>query len=115
MKSDAFVENNCLFVSLPLTGPLLCLTTDVSLTADPRVVSSISAWSHTYVKLQTKQWKNSLPLTTGLSDVMLGLANIVNNMDPDQTAPKEAVWSGFILFAAMIQTVYSAFEYMQHT
>ena len=28
---------------------------------------------------------------------------IANNIDPDQTAPKEAVWSGFIVFASMIK------------
>ena len=28
-----------------------CLTTDVCLTADPRVASSILAWSHTYVEI----------------------------------------------------------------
>ena len=27
------------------------------------------------------------------------VAYVANNMDPDQTAPKGAVWSGFILFA----------------
>ena len=28
-----------------------CLTTDACLTADPGVVSSISAWSHTFVEI----------------------------------------------------------------
>ena len=30
-------------------------------------------------------------------------AYIANNMDPDQTAPFGAVWSGFIVFASMIK------------
>ena len=29
---------------------------------------------------------------------------IANNMDPDQTAPLGAVWSGFIVFASMIKS-----------
>ena len=29
----------------------MCLATDASLTADPEVPSSISAWSHTYVEI----------------------------------------------------------------
>ena len=31
-------------------------------------------------------------------------AYFANNMDPDQTAPLEAVWSGFIVFASMIKS-----------
>ena len=38
-----------------------------------------------------------------------------NNMDPDQTAPTGAVWSGFIVFAAMVTVFWSAFEYIQQT
>ena len=38
-----------------LTGRIVrsvkCLATDESLTADPGVVSSISAWSHTFVEI----------------------------------------------------------------
>ena len=44
-------------------------------------------------------------------------ACIANNMEPDQTAPIGAVWSGFIVFASMIKStvVWSAYEYMQQT
>ena len=38
---------------------------------------------------------------------------IANNMDPDQTAPLGAVWSGFIVFASIMKLVWSAFEYRQ--
>ena len=38
-------------------------------------------------------------------------AYIANNMDPDQTAPIGAVWSGFIVFASIIKVVW----YMQQT
>ena len=34
-------------------------------------------------------------------------------MDPDQTAPLEAVWSGFLVL--MPQVVWRAFEYMLQT
>ena len=34
-------------------------------------------------------------------------------MDPDQTAPLGAVWSGFIVFAYMIKLVLTAFEHVQ--
>ena len=38
---------------------------------------------------------------------------IANYMDPDQTAPFGAVWSGSIQFVAMIKEVWSAsLEYM---
>ena len=30
---------------------------------------------------------------------------IVNNMNPDQTAPLGAVWSGFIVFASLIKVI----------
>ena len=43
------------------------------------------------------------------------VAYIANNMDPDQTAPLGAVWSGLIVFASMIKLVLSAYEYMQQT
>ena len=32
------------------------------------------------------------------------VAYIANTMDPDQTAPKGAVWSGSIVFASMIKS-----------
>ena len=32
------------------------------------------------------------------------IANIANNMDPDQTASQGAIWSGFIVFASMIKS-----------
>ena len=32
------------------------------------------------------------------------------NMDPDQTAPAGAVWSGSILFVSMIKVVWRAFD-----
>ena len=31
------------------------------------------------------------------------VAYIANNMDPDQTAPLGAVWSGFLVFASGIE------------
>ena len=42
---------------------------------------------------------------------------IANNMDQDQTAPKEAVWSGSIIFAFKIETSlpWIVFENMQQT
>ena len=40
------------------------------------------------------------------------LAYTAKKMDPDQADPLGEVWSGFILFAAMIKAVWSAFEYM---
>ena len=36
-------------------------------------------------------------------------------MDPDQTAPKGAVWSGFIVFASEIKLIWNAVDYMQQT
>ena len=36
--------------------------------------------------------------------LMFLIAYIANNMDPDQTAPFGAVWSGFIVFASMIKS-----------
>ena len=36
-------------------------------------------------------------------------------LNPDQTAPQGAVWSGFIVFASMVKLLWSAFEYMQRT
>ena len=36
-----------------------------------------------------------------------------NNMVPDQTAPRGAVWSGFIVFASVMIFVWSALEYVQ--
>ena len=40
-----------------------CLATDVSLTADPGVASSIPAWSHTFVEIDHKiRSFSSLPL-----------------------------------------------------
>ena len=41
------------------------------------------------------------------------VAYIANNMNPDQTAPSGAVWSGFIVFASVIKLVWSTFECMQ--
>ena len=38
------------------------------------------------------------------------VAFISNNMDPDQTTPYWAVWSGFIVFDSMIKVIWSAFE-----
>ena len=32
-------------------------------------------------------------------------APLANNMDPDQTAPKGAVWSGFIVFASIVKNI----------
>ena len=43
------------------------------------------------------------------------VAYIANNMDPDHTAPWEAVWSGFIVFDSMKTLVWHAFEYIQKT
>ena len=37
-------------------------------------------------------------------------ANIANNMYPDQTALLGAVWSGFMLFAAMIKVTWSSYK-----
>ena len=44
-------------------------------------------------------------------------AYIANYMDPDQTAPVGAVWSGFIVFASMIKIslIEATFEYIQQT
>ena len=41
------------------------------------------------------------------------VSDIANNMYQDQTAPKGAVWSGFILFASMVEVFCRAFECMQ--
>ena len=38
------------------------------------------------------------------------VAHVANNMDPDQTAPKGAVWSGLAVFASMLKVFWSAFE-----
>ena len=34
--------------------PVTCLATDVSLTADPGVASSIPAWSHTFMEIDNE-------------------------------------------------------------
>ena len=39
------------------------------------------------------------------------LIYIANNMDPNQTAPKGAVWLGYIVFVSLIKLVWSVFEY----
>ena len=37
--------------STPLNESVTCLATDTCLTADPRAVSSIPAWSHTFMEI----------------------------------------------------------------
>ena len=55
-------------------------------------------------------------LSSALSSahVVLLRLYIANMMDPDQTATKVAVRSGFIVFASMVKVVWSTFENMQH-
>ena len=55
---------------------------------------------------------NSRLLTYVLNTLV---AYIANNMDPDQTAPLGAVWSGFVVFVSKTKVVWTAFEYMQQT
>ena len=58
-------------------------------------------WRHGGSNPQPLGLKSStLPLSHCASSCLL-VAYIVNNMDPDQTAPFGADWSGFILFASM--------------
>ena len=59
---------------------------------------------------------NSFPAIHTLLSALSSACVLSNNMDLDQTAPFEAVWSGFIVFAAsMVKVVWSASEYKQQT
>ena len=42
------------------------------------------------------------------------LSGIANSVDPDQTAPSEAVWSAFALFAYVILSDSLMFEILRH-
>ena len=42
------------------------------------------------------------------------LSEIANSVDPDQTAPKGAVWSGSTLFAYSILSDHLVFEILGH-
>ena len=39
---------------------------------------------------------------------------MANSVDPDQTAPSGAVWSGFALFACVILSEILVFEFLGH-
>ena len=39
---------------------------------------------------------------------------MANNVDPDQTAPSGAVWSGSALFAFVILSETLVFEFLEH-
>ena len=43
------------------------------------------------------------------------MAYIANTIDPGQTAPCGAVWTGFKVFASMFKVSLSEFEFMQQT
>ena len=43
------------------------------------------------------------------------LSGKANNIDPDQTAPSGAVWSGSALFAYVILSDSLVFEILEHT
>ena len=46
------------------TQSVTCLATDVSLTADPRMASSISAWPHTFMDIDHEIISEAILLTS---------------------------------------------------
>ena len=42
------------------------------------------------------------------------LSGMTNSVDPDQTAPSGAVWSGSALFAFVILSETLVFEFLEH-
>ena len=43
------------------------------------------------------------------------MAYIANTIDPGQTVPLRAVWTGFKVFASMLKVSLREFEFMQQT
>ena len=51
---------------------------------------------------------------SGLNYASYALSGMANSVDPDQTAPSGAVWSGSALFAYVILSETLVFEFLGH-